>query len=88
MHDVCDYSSEGFVRLGLLIPKPSTETVLALLDIAGGNKNSLALFEGSLHSTGPSFVEYQYLQKGFGYGVYKEGFDIVFHYDVGEETVD
>jgi len=81
-------SSEGFVRLGLLIPKPSTDTVLALLDIAGGNKNSLALFEGSLHSSGPSFVEYQYLQKGFGYGVYKEGFDIVFHYDVGEETVD
>jgi len=81
-------SSEGFVRLGLLIPKPSTETVLALLDTHGGNKNSLALFEGSLHSSGPSFVEYQYLQKGFGYGVYKEGFDIVFHYDVGEETVD
>jgi len=81
-------SSEGFVRLGLLVPKPSTETVLALLEIAGGNKSEMALFEGSLHSAGPSFVEYQYLQKGFGYGVYKEGFDIVFHYDVGEETSD
>jgi len=79
-------SSEGFVRLGLLVPKPSTETVLQLLDIAGGNKETMALFEGSLHSSGPSWVEYQYLQKGFGYGVYKEGFDIVFHYDVGEET--
>jgi len=79
-------SSEGFVRLGLLVPKPSTETQLALLNIAGGNKNELALFEGSLQSSGPSYVEYQYLQKGFGYGVYKEGFDIVFHYDVGEET--
>jgi len=82
-------SSEGFVRLGLLVPKPNTETVLSLLELAGGNKNSFANFEGSLHTeTGPSFVEYQYLQKGFGYGVYKEGFDIVFHYDVGEETVD
>jgi len=81
-------SSEGFVRLGLMVPKPSTETVLALLEIAGGNKSEMALFEGSLHSAGPSFVEYQYLQKGFGYGVYKEGFDIVFHYDVGEETSD
>jgi len=79
-------SSEGFVRLGLMVPKPSTETQLALLNIAGGNKNELALFEGSLQSSGPSYVEYQYLQKGFGYGVYKEGFDIVFHYDVGEET--
>jgi len=81
-------SSEGFVRLGLLIPKPTTDTVLSLLELAGGNRNSLALFEGSLHSSGPSYVEYQYLQKGFGYGVYKEGFDIVFHYDVGEESVD
>jgi len=79
-------SSEGFVRLGLMVPKPSTEVVLQLLDFAEGNKETLALFEGSLHSTGPSWVEYQYLQKGFGYGVYKEGFDIVFHYDVGEES--
>jgi hypothetical protein len=78
-------SSEGFVRLGLMVPKPSTETVLQLLDFAGGNKENMALFEGSLHSSGPSWVEYQYLQKGFGYGVYKEGFDIVFHYEVGEE---
>jgi len=81
-------SSEGFVRLGLLVPKPKTETVLALLELAGGNKNELAMFEGSLHSNGPSYVEYQYLQKGFGYGVYKEGFDVVFHYDVGEETLE
>jgi len=81
-------SSEGFVRVGLMVPKPSTETVLALLDIAGGNKETMALFEGSLHSSGPSWVEYQYLQKGFGYGVYKEGFDIVFHYDVGDEICD
>jgi len=79
-------SSEGFVRLGLMVPKPSTETQLALLSIAGGNKSELALFEGSLQSSGPSYVEYQYLSKGFGYGVYKEGFDIVFHYEVGEET--
>jgi len=81
-------SSEGFVRLGLMVPKPKTDTVLALLEIAGGNKNELALFEGSLHSAGPSYVEFQYLQRGFGYGVYKEGFDIVFHYDVGDETSD
>jgi hypothetical protein len=81
-------SSEGFVRLGLLVPKPKTETVLALLEITKENRNDMALFEGSLNSSGPSFVEYQYLQKGFGYGVYKEGFDIVFHYDVGDEVAD
>jgi hypothetical protein len=78
-------SSEGFVRLGVLVPNPSTETVVKLCDIAGGNKDDLAAFEGALGSDGPAFAEYQYLMKGFGYSVYKEGFDIVFHYNVGEE---
>jgi len=81
-------SSEGFVRLGLMAPKPNTDTVLKLCTIAGANNQELAAFEGSLGAEGPSFVEYQYLMQGFGYGVYKEGFDIVFHYNVGEETND
>jgi hypothetical protein len=78
-------SSEGFVRVGLLIPKPKTETVLQLCQLAGGNDSAMAAFEGSLGCDGPSFVELQYLMKGFGYGVYKEVFDVVFHYAVGEE---
>jgi hypothetical protein len=78
-------SSEGFVRLGILQPNPTTSNVLALCDIAGANKDDLAAFEGALGSEGPSHVEYQYLMKGFGYSVYKEGFDIIFHYFVGEE---
>jgi len=87
-------SSEGFVRIGLMAPKPSTETVLALCAVCnklspdGGNPNAndeLASFEAALGADGPSYSEYQYLMKGFGYGVYKEGFDIVFHYAVGEE---
>jgi len=83
-------SSEGFVRLGLLVPKPNTQTVLQLCSIAGGNNENIAAFEGSLGalgSDGPTYAEYQYLMKGFGYGVYKEGFDIVFHYSVGSETL-
>lgn len=78
-------SSEGFVRLGILHPNPPTESVLTLCDIAGANKDDLAAFEGSLGSEGPAYAEYQYLMKGFGYSVYKEGFDIIFHYLVGEE---
>jgi hypothetical protein len=83
-------SSEGFVRLGLMVPKPNTQTVLQLCSIAGGNNENIAAFEGSLGalgSDGPTYAEYQYLMKGFGYGVYKEGFDIVFHYSVGSEGV-
>jgi len=86
-------SSEGFVRLGLLVPKPATDIVLGMCAISGGQNNNhnndeMAAFEGSLGSEGPAYVEYQYLMKGFGYGVYKEGFDIVFHYHVGEERAE
>jgi hypothetical protein len=79
-------SSEGFVRLGVMVPKPKVDTVLQLCALAGGNQEDMASFEGSLGSQGPSFVEFQYLMKGFGYGVYKEGFDVVFHYFVGEDS--
>lgn len=79
-------SAEGFVRLGLMAPNPRTETVLALCSMCGGNQDEMASFEASLGKDTPSFVEYQYLMKNFGYGVYKEGFDVVFHYIVGEEV--
>ncbi|KAL6065530.1 PH domain-containing protein [Balamuthia mandrillaris] len=78
-------SSEGFVRLGMLIPQPAPETVLNLCSVCGASTDELASFEGALGSEGPAWAEYQYLKKDFGYGVYKEGFDVVFHYSVGEE---
>ncbi|KAF2068090.1 hypothetical protein CYY_010584, partial [Polysphondylium violaceum] len=78
-------SSEGFVRLGLLIPKPSREVVSQLCEFGQANKERISKFETALGGAGPAFVEFQYLQKGFGYTVYKEGFDIVFHYFVGED---
>jgi len=81
-------SSEGFVRLGLLVPAPSKDTVQQLCSIAGANGNDVADFERALESAGPSYAEYQFLKEGFGYGVYKEGFDIVFHYNVGGEGPD
>jgi hypothetical protein len=81
-------SSEGFVRVGLLVPKPSTETVLSLCALSGVNNDELASFEAALGAEGPSYAEYQFLMKGFGYSVYKEGFGIVFHYSVGEERHD
>lgn len=50
--------------------------------MGGGSPDHLFQFESSLGVSGPAYAEYQFLMKGFGYGVYKEGFDIVFHYDV------
>lgn len=31
---------------------------------------------------GPRYFEYQYLQNGFGYNVYKEGFNTFLHFEV------
>jgi len=78
-------SSEGFVRLGLLSPKPSKSLVQKLSSVVSANSDDLCHLENAIGSSGPSFVEYQYLNPGFGYGVYKEGFDIVFHYSIGGE---
>lgn len=78
-------SSDGFVRLGLLLPKPSQEIVTSLCALSQSSADDIARFQTALASSGPAYAEYQYLMKGFGYGVYKEGFDIVFHYMVGED---
>lgn len=78
-------STDGFVRCGLLIPKPSQDAVLSLCGVASASGEDITRLQASLGVQGPAYVECQYLQKGFGYGVYKEGFDIVFHYAVGED---
>lgn len=74
-------SSEGIVRLGLLFPQPPKSLVSALCNLSGvPSTASLFNFESALGVAGPEWVEFQYLMKGFGYGVYKEGFDVIFHY--------
>jgi len=83
-------STEGFVRLGLLVPRPSPSDVQALCRAAGTTPDPVTSFEHSIELSageGPLYVEYQYLQKPFGYGVYKEGFDIVFHYRIGTDEM-
>eukprot|EP00009_Paramoeba_aestuarina_P003717 CAMPEP_0201512680 /NCGR_PEP_ID=MMETSP0161_2-20130828/4883_1 /ASSEMBLY_ACC=CAM_ASM_000251 /TAXON_ID=180227 /ORGANISM="Neoparamoeba aestuarina, Strain SoJaBio B1-5/56/2" /LENGTH=465 /DNA_ID=CAMNT_0047908615 /DNA_START=37 /DNA_END=1434 /DNA_ORIENTATION=- len=80
-------SSEGFVRLGLMAPSPSTERVVKFCQLVDAGNEQIASLEGALGSEGPEFVELQYLKAGFGYGVYKEGFDVVFHYHAGEEKI-
>jgi hypothetical protein len=79
-------SSEGFVRLGVLIPDPDRTALDRLSPLSGASSSDpLIRFSNSLGLAGPHFVEFQFLMKGFGYGVYKEGFDVIFHYLVGRE---
>jgi len=78
-------SSEGFVRLGVLLPRPSEEVVRQFCTLSDARADEVLRFQHALGNTGPAFVEYQFLMKGFGYNVYKEGFDVVFHYTVGHD---
>lgn len=85
-------SSEGFVRLGIMVPRPDPEIVTDLCGLVQADPSEIRTFQSALQGDGPAsrdpgpaYAEYQYLMKGFGYGVYKEGFDIVFHYMVGED---
>lgn len=75
-------SAEGFVRLGILVPTPASDCVDALCDVVGASKDEIHSLESAIQSSGPAFVEYQHLIEGFGYGVYNEGFDVVFHYSL------
>jgi len=79
-------SSQHFVKLGIYVPSPSKTLVEKCFVIKGiTNRKPLLGLEDSLQSIGPDFVEFHYLRTGYGYEVYTEGFDITFHYRVGEE---
>jgi len=78
-------SSEGFVRIGLLIPKPPRDLVCRMADACGGRRDAVEAFANTVGCQVPQYAEYQYLMKGYGYNVYKEGFDVMFHWNIGEE---
>jgi len=75
-------SSEGFVRIGLLLPKPDRNIVSKLCEASGNNPKTLFEFQQKMNIPKPEFVEFQYLMESFGYGVYNEGFNVVFHYQL------
>jgi len=78
-------SCEGFVRIGLLYRQPSEPVFSQMCDVSGAQITKFRKFQQAFGVDGPTFVEYQYLNPGFGYGVYKEGQDVVFHYTIGIE---
>lgn len=78
--------SQGFVKLGVLTPCPESSQIPKLCALSGNaNQDSLRQFEEALMVGGVEFVEYTYLEKGYGYGVYKEGFNVIFHYRVEKD---
>ena len=79
-------SSQGFVRVGILVPRPDEATVDKLCAISRASPDGIHELETAIKSSGPQFAELQYLMEGFGYGVYEEGFDIVFHYSMSQNA--
>jgi len=51
------------------------------MKVTKGVENLMEL-ERSLGRSGHGFIEYKHLMTGFGYGAYKEGFDVMIHYNV------
>eukprot|EP01129_Flabellula_baltica_P014988 TRINITY_DN736_c0_g1_i1.p1 TRINITY_DN736_c0_g1~~TRINITY_DN736_c0_g1_i1.p1 ORF type:complete len:468 (-),score=103.84 TRINITY_DN736_c0_g1_i1:50-1453(-) len=79
-------SSEGIVKVGILLPTPEWSNVLPLVEQGRTNSQQTAstdIFQ-TVHEhfncDAPQFVEYQYLSPGFGYNVYKEEFNVHLHY--------
>jgi len=75
---------DGFVQLGIWIPGTGEEIVKQLCEemkVTKGVENLMEL-ERSLGRSGHGFIEYKHLMTGFGYGAYKEGFDVMIHYNV------
>jgi len=78
--------AKGFVSLGLVIPHVPMDVVTDLIQNCGGKVSVIQKFMDASGCKAPAAIELQCLMKGYGYGVYKEGFDMLFHWDIGTET--
>jgi len=79
-------SSEGFVRIGLLFPKPPEQAIASLCSMSNASIPNHQQLQQALNVDAPEWIELQYLNTGYGYGVYVEGFEVAFHYVAGIET--
>ena len=73
---------------GLYVPAPSAALVPPLLDFAHGSKDTYERFATGIGSPVPQFVLVTCTAPGAGNTMYKEGFDVLFGWNVGEETLD
>jgi len=80
-------SSEGFVRIGMILPDPDKNTVSRLCQLTGANPQGLFNFQQQMKIERPAFAEFQFLMESFGYGVYNEGLNLVFHYNLDPHMV-
>ncbi|ELP94885.1 hypothetical protein EIN_249190 [Entamoeba invadens IP1] len=80
-------SNEGASRVRVMIPEPTDDIAMAMLDAIGtktsGKQVHLGLMKDRTYSI--RYVEYSYLKKGFGHNVFLEGQDVSVHYFLGSD---
>jgi len=82
------FTSDGFVKLGILFPQPNPNVTLQLIEECRKTSTSVLgtdifnQIQSILGTNMPDFLEFQYLQNGYGYNVYKEGFNLFLHYKI------
>jgi len=79
---VINFTTESIVRLGIQAVIKDKTHFHQLCSTNGNNKEKLIQFGTALGKEIPNIVEFQYLIDSFGYGVYKEGFDLHFIYNI------
>ena len=78
-------SSEGFVRVGIVIPQPNAQVLSQVVESVSGH--DIPRHQQYLNTFGqPVAVEYSFLSTGFGFEVYREGADAHVHYLLGNVT--
>ena len=78
-------SSEGFVRVGIVIPQPNAQVLSQVVESVSGH--DIPRHQQYLNTFGqPVAVEYSFLTAGFGFEVYREGADVHVHYLLGTVT--
>ena len=64
-------SNEKFVKLGVLIPNPSPETISTLCAYSKDSDMAhIANFQNSIFTKAPQFIEYLYVSGSSGIGMY------------------
>jgi len=81
-------TQDEVVNLALMAKDPTPETVKAALavDSESDKHRTFYSLQGVFNSQ-PEWVEFSYLATGYGYGVYEEGFNVGFMFDVGREKL-
>jgi len=75
-------SSDGFVRIGMILPNPDRDIITQICACGTHGPTQVLAFQDKMKIERPAFVEFQYLNESFGYGVYNEGLNVVFHFNL------